>query len=260
MVLRWGLVALAGLLLPLASTGSTAPLAGREPIRVMAAQPGQITRDRDALGGNPFASTLVALLQGPSLDLGSFLTALVEQTSKRTSGRQVPDLQIPTGAPTHWRWQANSHNETRRALVLVYWDYGQTGFASLPGARHDLARVSQALSAAGFRVEALANPDRSSLRTALSRFARESRAADAAVIYATGHGFQRSGQALLLPNDVHRRDGPTRGATRAIGVEDLARTLQARRVNVLFYGACRHDWPAAMQANQPVSGPEARTT
>ena len=129
-----------------------------------------------------------------------------------------------------------------KALVLVVSDYSQSvGIKSLPGAKHDASRIATALKAAGFETEVALDHNKSEIKRKLEDFARETKEADAAIIYTTGHGVEVGGSVYLIPTDYPVAQRNAALSSRAILLTDIAGSLHANRVNLLFYGGCRDD-------------------
>jgi hypothetical protein len=207
------------------------------PMLFYASQPGKRTLDEGEGGGNPFASALVELLSSADLTLERFPAELSELTFRKSHRFQLPD--VPTKAePADWRFQPQPNGETRVALVLIFSDYSHSdGLPSLPGARHDAARVSAALTGAGFQTYTALDPTRAELLDALRQFAARSSVADFAVLYTTGHGFEFGDTDYLIPNDYRGGKSLDEEAYR---VTRLASYAHARRASFVFYGGCRN--------------------
>ena len=174
----------------------------RSPALVLATRSGGTTIDRDAFGGNPFATALIQVTGEHSLPFRRFpgrLRALTVQGSQR---HQVPQwTRWPEGLRWSFRLEPGSRQERRCALVLIVSDYAGAGLAPLAGAAHDERRISAMLGANGFSVVQGVAPDRASLVDALAGFGRVAAGHDVAVIYATGHGIESNGSVYLLPGD-----------------------------------------------------------
>lgn len=70
---------------------------------IFATYAGGETLDRDAKGGNPFATALIELAAGEPLGLGTFAEALRARTQANSAGLQVPEwVGLPVDEP--WRW------------------------------------------------------------------------------------------------------------------------------------------------------------
>ncbi len=226
----------AGLALALlVSTGSVQA----ETLVFHAAASGKQTLDQGEGGGNPFASSLIEILAQPSINLSELPSALRQRTEDKSRGFQSAD--VPgSAAPADWMLVPKRAGENRIALVLVISDYTQSGGAqSLPGARHDAERMAAALQQAGFATEIAVDLDLPSMRTKLTDFARRSNAHDAALIYTTGHGVEVSGKVFLLPGNYPIDARNTALASRALALAEIAGSVRARQVNLVFYGGCR---------------------
>jgi len=211
------------------------------PIVFYASQSGRSTLDQAEGGGNPFASALIGLIHRPSLTLGELRAELIVLTEEKSRGFQVPDATKTVDEPS-WRLKPVPASEKRVALVFVYSTYRDAGVSSLPGAEHDLERVTQALQDAGFEVQSALNPKRNELRAALAELSSRSVGAEAAVVYLTGHGFEQGGRVYLMPGDYPFEEGANRLSELAVDVAKLAGYLKAKDANIVFYGGCRTYW------------------
>ena len=206
-----------------------------------ASQSGQSTLDQGEGGGNPFASALVELLRRRSLTYAELRSDLIDLTTQKSQGFQVPDAAGGRNS-TEWRLKPLAASAKRVALVFVYSNYREAGQKSLPGAKRDLSRVAVALRKAGFEVTTAPNPSRKDLRTALQTLSAQSQDAEAAAVYVTGHGFEHRGHVYLLPSDYPFHDGPSKLSKLAVHVASLAKYLKAYSANMVFYGGCRTYW------------------
>jgi hypothetical protein len=205
-----------------------------KPVFFYASRAGQPTLDADARGGNPFATALVRSLTLSSLSFAAFKADLIART--RDASRGVQQVEIIGGDDlARWQFLPKPSSESWVALVVVFADYSASRVGqSLPGAKRDHRRVSEALARAGFAVMPLLDPDEKTLAQTLSEFAARSAHADVAVVYTTGHGVEADGIArVLLPYT-------TTAACRALSVTELSKTARAKRANLIFYAACRN--------------------
>lgn len=206
-----------------------------------ASQSGMSTLDQGEGGGNPFATALVELLERPSLTYVELQSDLPTLTNEKSRGFQTPDG--PTAVDSsRWRLKPVPEFAARLALVFVYSNYHDAGTTSLPGAEHDLERMTAALKKAGFEVQTATNPSSGDLREALETLSRRSVDAEAAVIYLTGHGVEHNDQVYLLPSDYPFEDGPNWLPDRAVHVPSLAKYLKSSSANIVFFGGCRTYW------------------
>lgn len=209
--------------------GTGAPLAA-ETGTIYATQPGLPAYDRDAHGGNPFATAVIAALSQPGDDLAQTLT---ERTSSASFDLQYPDLteagpdaQLVPGA-----------GEMAHALVIVFADYGdEEGLISLPGAAFDAHRVGRALNAAGYEVTRVMADNASGYREALEAFLREAEGADRMLIYTTGHGFEVDGTVYLVPPDAEAEANMLTGA---ITLPEIRERIAGPGARLLLYAGCR---------------------
>lgn len=206
-----------------------AGMSASEPAPVVvfyASQSGRPTLDQGEGGGNPFASALIELLARPELSYASLRADLTTLTEQKSHGVQLPDIRFQ-GQPAAWTIIPVPPSSKRVAIVFVYADYYAA--PALPGAERDMARVAGALRSAGFTVQTLLDPTSDALEAALDALERDSADAEAAALYATGHGFETDGEVYLMPSDGSPR----------VYIERLARHLKAKTANLIFYGGCR---------------------
>lgn len=205
-----------------------------------AASPGQQTLDQGEGGGNPFASSLIEILKQDAVNLPELSTRLRSLTIKKSAGFQVPDVPDPQSLEP-WSLVPARPKERRRALVLVVSDYARSGGAqSLPGAKRDGLRVSKALTEAGFTTDLALDLGVDAFKARLAAFKAQTAHDDVAVIYTTGHGVEIDGQVFLLPADYPVSERAAALSTRAIALAEVAASLQAHKINLVFYGGCRN--------------------
>lgn len=219
------------------ASAQTAPApAAPGPLFYYAGQPGRLTQDRDRLGGNPFASALVEVLQRHPATLSDFTAALAAANARHSGGWQ--QMQFPKKLPN---WKMGAAEEKRVALVLINADYSKTaGVYSLPGAAFDARRIPQALSEAGFDVTLVLDRNAEDARKALSDFSARSAGADASLIYIGGHGMQHKRIVYWMMGDYPEQDEKWL-PTHAISVDEIGKAGQAKSVNLVLYASCRDD-------------------
>jgi len=209
------------------------------PLFYYAGAAGRLTTDRDAQGGNPFASALVEVLQQPGLTLRDFGAKVAAATFIRSGGWQSPEVPKVTPSPG-WKFAANP-DEQRVALVLVNADYSKSGVTSLPGALFDSARVTAALTQAGFDTKLVLDGGGELVRRELAAFAARSAEADAAIIYAGGHGVQHSRVVYWILGDYPEPQSSKWLGSHAIALREIGGFARAKSLNLILYGACRDD-------------------
>lgn len=230
------------------STAAPPPPRPAQPLFVFATAAGGSTLDRDAHGGNPFASALVELAAGRDLTFGELLPQLRQRTHRSSHGHQSPEwTDSPQAKHCSLYLRPGQRQERRAALVLVVSDYTGAAMPPLAGAAHDERRVAGMLAANGFCVTQGVGPTRAEMLAALASFGRTSRLCDLAVIYATGHGVEACGETYLLPADYPFSNGCSRTLlrTRAISVSRIGRSAASARLNVMFFAGCRTPAAAA---------------
>ena len=214
----------------------------QDPVVAFATQSGGTTMDRDLLGGNPFASALIELASQPGLTLEK-LQPKLRLLTKRLRGNHQHSEWVGTPAVRNWTFDMapGSGRERRLALVLVVSDYAFAGIPNLAGAAHDERRVSAMLATHGFSVLQGIGPKRAKLVAALAAFRARSKAAEVAVVYATGHGIEMDGQVHLLPADYPFTSGYSRKllSAHAIAVNRIVGAARAESLNMVFFAGCR---------------------
>ena len=216
------------------------PRAGAaETLMMYAAQSGKQALDQGEGGGNPFASALIALLGEPRLDTAALVSGLERLTSKKSGGFQRADVPPVLHTSAGYSLLPKRKGERRLALVMVVSNYARAGANSLPGAAHDAARVATAFKAAGFETQTVVDLDLFGMRQRLDAFARETADADAAALYATGHGVEVGGTVYMLPGDYPIAEKSRALGTHALTVDELRAAPQAKAVNLVFWGGCR---------------------
>jgi caspase domain-containing protein len=217
------------------SAAQTAP-SPPAPLMYYAGQAGRLTQDRDALGGNPFASAVVEILKQQPATLADFTAMLAASNARHSGGWQ--QLQFPKKLP-HWRMGGS--NGKHVALVLINADYSKSnGVYSLPGAAFDAKRVPKALIDAGFETMVVVDADAETARTAMAEFALKSADADGALIYVGGHGIQHKRVVYWMMGDYPEQDAKWL-PSHAISLDEIGKAGRAREVNLVLYASCRDD-------------------
>lgn len=217
------------------------------PLLVFGTQSGQPAFDSAAGGGNPFASALVEALGRRALALAELLPALAKRTAALSGGRQRPDVSALAARPEAAAWRLD---EGRRVALVVVWSSYPAGSGAepLPGAALDARRVAAALTATGWEVTLALDPTRTALPDLLEGFAHRAEAAEAALLYTTGHGVEDAGEVLLIPPDFPLRQGSAALPGHAVPLRRLAAALRARSRNLALYAGCRDNPFAAGEA------------
>ncbi len=210
-----------------------------QPLLFYGAMPGSLTLDEGEGGGNPFASALIEALSTP-IALSDLPPLLRRLTAAKSKGFQAAD--VPVAVLEDYTLVPAKAGEARIALVLVISDYRSSGLVqSLPGAKRDAERIGMALLKAGFQVELAVDLDLSDMRHKLDAFRERSRLADVAALYTTGHGVEVDRTTYLIPGDYPIAERNSALSRRALSLPDIARSLAAKKVNLLFYAGCRND-------------------
>jgi hypothetical protein len=205
-----------------------------------ASQSGEKTLDQGEGGGNPFASALIDLLAYDELAFEDFQEKLVALTENKSRQFQRPEIAAEIGN-IEWKIFPQANAEKRIALVVVFSDYSASGISSLPGARNDSKKISKALSKAHFNVQTVVDPDSTKLDQLLKEFLEQSKEADIAAIYTTGHGVEVNERIYLLPGDYPISGGGAHLDSQAIQLSRLGDAAHAKKLNLIFYGGCRNN-------------------
>jgi hypothetical protein len=226
-------LAAAGIALP-AIARPTAP-----PTSILyACQSGQETLDEGHGGGNPFASALIDCLSERQLTLRALPARMRSLTTEKSEEFQLVDAGS-TLRPGGYRLAGPGHGGSRVALVMTVSKYSHAGVPVLAGAARDGARVQEALFRGGYDVTYAADLDRAAMISALEVFSKRTRSADAAVIYATGHGVESRGTVRMLAPDYRPGQGEDRLPDQSLAIPTLAAAAQASTVNLMFWAGCR---------------------
>ena len=125
---------------------------------------------------------------------------------------------------------------TRIALVVGVAHYAAQ---SLKNPINDAKLVSAELTKLGFTVHTLIDPKREEMMKAVDDFARDSRTADAALIYFAGHGMELEGQNYLLPSDAHF-DADALIPSTVLAAKLRDGVLSSNSMRLLILDACRN--------------------
>lgn len=196
-----------------------------------ATQAGGTTLDRDAFGGNPFASALIAYAPGlRTQSAARWAEDLRKKTFKLSGRHQAIDFALPAES----RDLPLASGRTI-ALLLICANYEQ--MPCLPGAAFDKQRIAAALAFEGMSLLQNSGEHLSALKSALTEFSRLSKRFDTALIYATGHGLQQHQRQYLLPADIAR--GHRLSSANALPVSRLVDACRARERNLVFFAGRR---------------------
>ena len=205
-----------------------------------ASSPGNPTLDRDAKGGNPFASAFVEQLSNNGINLKQFNKGMIELTRKYSNGFQNAD--VPQSITSlDWIVAPATRGGNRIALVIILSDYSAAkNIASLPGARFDAKRVARALRKAGYDTKVALDLKRIDFLNELADFTRRSKKADAAIIYTTGHGGEFNKDIYLISGSYPINEGSKALKTHAYSLASIAAAASAKNMNLVFYAGCRN--------------------
>lgn len=208
------------------------------PLIYFAGAPGRLTSDRDAQGGNPFASALVEVLAMKPLTLENFGLRLAAANARHSGGWH--QAQLPRSLPDPKLRLDPQPGQTRVALVLINADYSNSTAYSLPGAAFDSDRVPAALVKAGFETTLVRDATAAEARDALARFSRDAETADMALVYVGGHGLQHRRTVYWMMGDYPSQDARWL-STHALSLDEISVAARARTLNLVLYASCRDD-------------------
>jgi hypothetical protein len=207
------------------------------PVFIHAGAPGQLTQDRDARGGNPFASALVDVLQQDQLTLEQFCAQLSVGNARYSGGWHRMQMPRVLSKP---ETRIDAAGGRGVALVLINADESRAaGIYSLPGAAVDARRVPEALEQAGFETRLVLDAGADAAREALAEFERVSAAADVALVYIGGHGVQKGRTVYAVMGDYPDPQSSRHLATHALPLEAFGGAARARTLNLVLYASCR---------------------
>jgi uncharacterized caspase-like protein len=221
-----------------AQAQAQSPAAGAaKPLIYYAGAGARLTMDRDAQGGNPFASALVETLHRSPLTLQDFGERLATGNARHSGGWHQTQLPRKVDRPD---LRLDDAGARRVALVLINAEYSAPGVYSLPGARVDAKRTPAALIAAGFATTLTLDADAARAEQALQDFAAASEQADIALIYVGGHGLQHGRTVYWMLGDYPEQDAKWLPG-HAITLDRIAEAAKARDANLVLYASCRDD-------------------
>ncbi len=211
-----------------------------------------IQRKQDALIAELYNGKITFGTYNVGLDrlTGEFSEAIagIPGSSQSHSAAAAPasqkDVQNTSSQPrneleTH---AASTHqpHEVRFALVI-----GNSNYAKLPKLSNpttDARSISATLQKLGYRTQLLLDASESNIRSAVRKFAGESRTANVAVVYYAGHGAQLNGDNYLLPVDMEIPSTDADIELTGLKVDDLVNSIGSN-TKIVFLDACR-DNPA----------------
>lgn len=148
---------------------------------------------------------------------------------------QTPAAKVGAG-----RKECGAAAQTQRvALLIGNGGYDGADWDGLANAPNDVERLCGVFAKAGFRVIRLIDVDAVTARKAVEEFAALTAAADTALIYYAGHGFEFGGENYLVPVDAPRLASKNGLAEHFLPLDALMGAARAKRFNLFFLDACR---------------------
>ncbi|MFZ5700850.1 MULTISPECIES: caspase family protein [Pseudomonadota] len=152
----------------------------------------------------------------------------------------VASAQAPLSKPGAGRKECGAAAQTQRvALLIGNGGYDGADWDGLDNAANDVERLCDVFAQAGFRVIRLVDVNAAAARRAVDEFASLSAAADTALIYYAGHGFEFGGENYLVPVDAPRFASKNGLAEHFLPLDALMGAARAQRFNLFFLDACR---------------------
>jgi TPR repeat protein len=152
----------------------------------------------------------------------------------------VASAQTPATQASAGRKECGAAAQTQRvALLIGNGGYDGADWDGLANAPNDVERLCGVFAQAGFRVIRLVDVDAAAARKAVDEFAALSAAADTALIYYAGHGFEFGGENYLVPVDAPRLASKNGLAEHFLPLDALMGAARAKRFNLFFLDACR---------------------
>ena len=139
-------------------------------------------------------------------------------------------------------WARVRQQVPKRALVIGVGRYDV--LPSLETPERDAAIVAAKLSALGFEVHRPANElSWGGILDALDAFKAQLREGDVALVYFSGHGFERGESNYIAPKDMPRVFAPERVGFVAVSLDHIMDELAATRsaIMMILLDACRED-------------------
>lgn len=138
-----------------------------------------------------------------------------------------------------------------RRVALVIGNSAYKNAPALPNTVNDARDTADALRKVGFEVVDGVDLDKRGMDTALFRFARLARDADAVMFYYAGHGFQFNGENFLVPIEA-RIDDEVSVQYETLKLSEVITALGfAKGVKIMVLDACRNNpFVAQLSKNQ----------
>ncbi|MDU0343013.1 caspase family protein [Bosea rubneri] len=138
-----------------------------------------------------------------------------------------------------------------RRVALVIGNSAYKNAPALPNTVNDARDTAEALRKVGFEVVDGVDLDKRGMDTALFRFARLARDADAVMFYYAGHGFQFNGENFLVPVEA-RIDDEVSVQYETLKLSEVITALGfAKGVKIMVLDACRNNpFVAQLSKNQ----------
>lgn len=133
---------------------------------------------------------------------------------------------------------ADAYADPRRKVALVIGVARYQHSAPLDNTVADMRHVAERITAAGFEVKQIVDPDLTGLREGIAAFLAAARGADIALVYYAGHAVQIDGLNYLLPVEF---DGDRKDILgQLVGVDEMLKGMaSAAKAQVLLLDACR---------------------
>lgn len=133
---------------------------------------------------------------------------------------------------------ADDYADPRRKVALVIGVSRYQHSAPLSNTVADMRHVAERITAAGFELQQIVDPNLAALRNGIAAFLASARGADIALVYYAGHAVQIDGLNYLLPVEFDGDKTDILG--QLVGVDEVLKGMaSAAKAQVLLLDACR---------------------
>ncbi|MES2570207.1 MAG: caspase family protein, partial [Verrucomicrobiota bacterium] len=139
---------------------------------------------------------------------------------------------------------SRAEEEPRTALVMGAWKYGGGQLQALPGIEQDISRMVEKLTALGFEVQRVENPNLAEAERAIDDFgAKLKTRKGVGLFYFSGHGAELQGGNYLIPIGITSLAEKSDLKIKAINAQMVLNRMSASqaRINLVFLDCCRNE-------------------
>ncbi|WP_211051324.1 caspase family protein [Parasphingorhabdus halotolerans] len=147
------------------------------------------------------------------------------------------------------------------ALLIGIGAYDDLNWPALPNAVNDIDHVCVAFAKAGFEIIDVRNASIAELNSATELFEAKASAANSAVVYYAGHGFEYNGRNFMVPVDAPLFASKEQLDSHFLPLDKLLKAAsQAKRFNLFFMDACRTPDPIVRLKDVNSDDPEGNVS